>query len=442
MAESDIHPMVVDLEKKLFVIAGHGCRGILHSLKVKDTPSTFTIPDNTIIINFNTYGTISASTDSLIFMQQIYNINRPLFNYIIDPDNYIQNLDRKNIKSYRHKDFFTNPLHLIYSKYNPISNIDIYVSGMTYYNGYLDWNTDKGATHLHGIYEFNTMPVKQKGLSTLEKSIYKIYTENSKFFNIIFVFSCRLIEYKLGNFFDVMPDINSIKYFGNMSLINYFESNTLNKIFDILKDAINNILADGDVSYNINIKNIRLNIPDGYVSQNKFINMILIKLNLSEHNKNDLLFYIRHIFNDYNIFEQIYIYIDEQNAESWYKKIFKLKYQEPIYNFDTYDDIILYLGRNLLYQLVKNIYEVINKNQEILEEQHGFLSPISEYYKFNIYENIKNLLNIKIIKINIKDTQILFEDGNALFFLDLFLKTKTGNLSSSSSDSKSSKTLK
>ena len=128
MAESDIHPMVVDLEKKLFVIAGHGCRGILHSLKVKDTPSTFTIPDNTIIINFNTYGTISASTDSLIFMQQIYNINRPLFNYIIDPDNYIQNLDRKNIKSYRHKDFFTNPLHLIYSKYNPISNIDIYVN--------------------------------------------------------------------------------------------------------------------------------------------------------------------------------------------------------------------------------------------------------------------------------------------------------------------------
>ena len=78
-------------------------------------------------------------------MQQIYNINRPLFNYIIDPDNYIQNLDRKNIKSYRHKDFFTNPLHLIYSKYNPISNIDIYVSGMTYYNGYLD--SDKGFLH-------------------------------------------------------------------------------------------------------------------------------------------------------------------------------------------------------------------------------------------------------------------------------------------------------
>ena len=74
------------MQDKIFVIASHGCIGTFH---FKERNKIFPVPVNTLIINFNIYGTESSATDSLIFMQILKSVNQELFNYIINHDNYI-----------------------------------------------------------------------------------------------------------------------------------------------------------------------------------------------------------------------------------------------------------------------------------------------------------------------------------------------------------------
>jgi hypothetical protein len=296
---------------------------------------------------------------------------------------------------------------------------------MTYYNGYINWDTKEGATNLHGIYEFNTEPQKKSGKTTLEKSIKQINIENKTTLNIIFVFSCRLVEYQLPELFDVMPHINPTKYFNNISLTEHFTKDKLKKIFIMLKDEMNEIimLHNPYNPFNIGVNNIIINITEK-PSENFDI---ISKFNFTEENKNDLIYYISTIFNNYDLFELLYNYINQNivSIKEWYKQFSKTYLPLP-YRFNIYNNIILFLGLILIYPLVKIIDEVIEKNDEIIQEQRRLLTNLeSEYYKYNIYEHIKKLLNIPSIKKNIEPTRISFNDNTKILELfNEFIKPK------------------
>lgn len=409
-----MEPMEIirEKEKKIFILAGHGCRGTMHN----NIKYIHDVPENTMIIYFNSYGTTSQGKDSIIFMQRLYNINRQLFDYIIDPKNYITNIDRTNIKSYRHKDFFKNYMHKIYSNYNPISNIDMYVHGMKYYNGHINWKNKEGASELHGVYEIDKPVIKQDIESTIQKEINKINIANRETYNIIFCSICRIVEIRIENIFDMMPHITAIKYFPEQNLIDYFSQNKLKKIFTIAQNDINDILHQQDIEFNIKIIKLELiDNPEILEHKSIFIKQI-IKFKAEIKDKNNFLEYITQIFNSEELFLEFYqiIYneIDKNkvNLETYLKNLLKFM---SINSIKKYNDLLMYISYYFIYNIVKIIDEIISTNTEIIAIQNS--NPLLSYNKnfYNItINNLNELLKLKNIYINNDDIKIIFQEAH------------------------------
>jgi hypothetical protein len=406
------------MEKIVHVIAAHGCRGTFH---FKDN-STFIVPINTIVINFNSYGTESSGTDSLIFMKKLYEVNKDLFNYIIDPANYLLNLDRNIRESYRHSDFFKNPLHKLYSEYNPISHLDMYIPGMTYYNGYLNLANEEGARNLHGVYRFDGPPIRtfivppdSKNNTKLEDQIIGISRQNSLNMNVIFVSSCRLIQLYVNDICSIMLYINPVRDFNNMSIIKYFsdfENERINesvllKMFNIIKKDINSILSEADTSFNITYKKLELN--EKHQSNLAWIQQVsdILKEKITPDKISDINEYIKLIFNDYNLFKLLW-------TNTYETFVLDLN-PKKVTNINTYENLILFLCKYYLNPLIKGIDKLIRINNDILTNQKEFikrhidtLGVQPRLYNFNLYDSLYNVLTMERMYCNIKSTRIEF----------------------------------
>jgi len=409
--------IIQEKDKKIFILAGHGCRGTMHN----DKKYIHVVPKNTILIYFNTYGTTSQGKDSIIFMQKLYEINRPLFDYIIDPKNYIQNIDRTNIKSYRHKDFFKNYMHKIYSNYNPISNIDMYVHGMKYYDGYINWTNKEGSRELHGVYEIGKPVIEQSIKSNIKKEIDKINTANGDTYNIIFCSICRLVEIRIENIFDMMPHITAIKYFPEQNLIEYFSEDKLKKIFKIVQNDMNNILIQKieDIEFNIVIRKLELiDNPEIVEHKSIFINQIQ-KLKEEIKDKNNFLEYITQIFNSEELFIGLYQIIKTQvdinigGITEYFKQLNMMVERYPEHIIKKYNDLLMYISYYYIYNIVKIIDEIISINKEIINIQKSnlLLSYNKNFYTITI-NNLNELLRLQTINKNDNDKNILFQEVN------------------------------
>ncbi len=409
------------MAKILHVIAAHGCRGTFHFKKDEDRDSTFILPHNTIVINFNSYGTESSGTDSLIFMKKLAEVNRNLFDYIIDPKNYLLNLDRNISDSYRHSDFFKNPLHKLYSEYNPISHLDMYIPGMTYYNGYLNLSNEEGAKNLHGVYRFDGPPIRRfiiepvRGDNTqLKHQIKGIGGHNPENINVIFVSSCRLIQLYIDDIFSIMLYINPIRDFNNKSIIEYFNDynehindSVLQKMFNIIKKDINSILSEEDTSFNIKNITLNLNVKTALHFDLPWIEKVIPILQKNIVNPNEIKEYIKLIFNNYELFELL-----QKNTYETF--VLELEPTHiPIIN--TYQDLILFLCKYYLNPLVNGIELLIKNNYNILRNQKEFIKRYIDtldiqpiMYNFNLYESLYDVFNMKRMDCNRQSTRIIF----------------------------------
>jgi hypothetical protein len=113
---------------KHYIIGYHGCSPDLKSGSIDDT-RYFVVPPNATIIFFNNDGVLSRGDNNIPFVVNLYNTNRALFDYIFDKYTYGINLDKANVESYRHPDFFKN--FPFYSSFNYLCNFEMYPSGST-----------------------------------------------------------------------------------------------------------------------------------------------------------------------------------------------------------------------------------------------------------------------------------------------------------------------
>ena len=370
---------------KIFVIAHHGCVGtfnnkIMNYLNMPaDNPplrtiDTYTkeelfklpigiVPHKTILIYFNKYGTKSSSTDSLVFMKEIYLKNKYLFNYVINPENYKHNLDASHPTSYRHKDFFTNPVRGLYSKYNPLTYVDIYVPGMICNNQYINHSKEVN----HGIYEFYDPIMTNVGVkpsksnySTTFQNIREISSKNKDIINIIFIFVCRLPELTDVNF-GLMPTLNpieDIRPYG-IGISEYFSENKAEKIYALLHKSINEISETPD-DMTRTIPNITI-LPGMEISPR--MSIIQLTPEKSANNRLLLLKFIKYTLLSYDTFVHYYSgSIDIDMA--------MLPYANPIkpHQFESVDHMIFFISNNLI-QPVFILYNNVIRFNNIISEQ-------------------------------------------------------------------------
>jgi len=114
----------------IYVIGCHGCSPNLYEHEDSDEfrhTRFFTVPENMMIVYFNPNGVLSIGNKNIPFIRNLYDYNRDMFNYIINPANYKINLDKSNPNSYRHEDFFKSlPF---FSNFNYMCNFELYPPG-------------------------------------------------------------------------------------------------------------------------------------------------------------------------------------------------------------------------------------------------------------------------------------------------------------------------
>jgi hypothetical protein len=365
-------------------------------------------------------------------MKTLKSVNENLFNYIINVDNYLINLDRTNPNSYRHPIFFKNPLHKLYSVYNPISNIDIYVPGMSYYNGYLDM--ENPVKDLHGVYQFDE-PANETFLndpseiaSQLNIQIDNISENNQDNFNIIFIFVCRLIEFRIPEMLSIMPKLNSAIYFPNISINQYFSNDKETKIFQLINNTITKIFKhepgselfdprDPDIQFSI--RKIPLQINKKLSSEVPWIQRAITLL-LSYfynsvgqpiHDINDINKYIYIIFNNEELFNLL--------KQSTYGD-FKLKQTissliQSGRKIKSMDNLILFLCQYYVNPLFKVYDDIIKINRDIEATQIEIIgAKITErgiqpsFFQINLHDNLYSVLNLESINYNRETIKIRF----------------------------------
>jgi hypothetical protein len=109
-------------DSKKYIIAYHGSSPNCYY----DT-NYFIVPDNTMIVFFTNEGVLSSGSNTIPFLLNLKKYCNDLFNYVFDPKYYECNLDKNNVNSYRHCDFYESlPF---FSSANYFNNFEIYPPG-------------------------------------------------------------------------------------------------------------------------------------------------------------------------------------------------------------------------------------------------------------------------------------------------------------------------
>lgn len=160
----------------IYVIGSHGCsfEGLYDEEMTEYYPERnyFIVPENMTIIFFNSNAVESEGYKNIPFIKNLYDIQRDLFNYIIDPSNYEINLDKNNIRSYRNQSFFRSlPF---FSNFNYLCNMEIYPAGVPCPLVHLSFTSPLASRKSHSFFE---------GITSLDNIIVTEFREKLNFVN-------------------------------------------------------------------------------------------------------------------------------------------------------------------------------------------------------------------------------------------------------------------
>ena len=240
----------------IYIIGSHGCspENFGREEQSKDFPSSryFIVPDDKYIIYFNNNGVESEGFKNIPFIKNLYDYNKELFYYLIDPHNYLINLDKYNPASYRHSNFFKSlPF---FSNFNYLCNIEIYPPGVPCPFVNLSFSSPELHTREHSYFEgitplqniiYNNFAERLTFVSSDEvKNPYVYITESNGFIN-----TNNLINHLLPTNYGVSKGI----FFISACRANFFKNNESGKmeLVDIHPISRN----CGDLSYDISIIN-------------------------------------------------------------------------------------------------------------------------------------------------------------------------------------------
>lgn len=214
-------------------IAGyHGCATT--SSKNLD----FKVPQNVTIILFNSLGVLSHGDINIPFIVNLYNTNRNLFDYIFNKYNYSKNLDKTDVRSYRHPDFFK--FFPFYSSLNYLCNFEMYPAKSQCPQMYLFPSEDpnssnlffEGITHIENIItadgygarpKFNDndsviLNPTENGVTSMKLSALiercgqlGLHETNGTNETLYFISACRAEYYKNAEGHDTILRIDSIE---------------------------------------------------------------------------------------------------------------------------------------------------------------------------------------------------------------------------------------
>lgn len=238
----------------IYVIGSHGCSPENFGTHEQSTdyPSSryFIVPDDKYVIYFNNNGVESEGFKNIPFIKNLYDYNRELFYYLIDPCNYFINLDKNNPASYRHSDFFKSlPF---FSNFNYLCNIEIYPPGVPCPFVNLSFSSPELHSKEHSYFE---------GITPLQNIIYNNFAERLTFVNSDEVKNPYIYIAKSSGFInttnlinDLLPNKYNIRkgiFFISACRANFFKNNDsdMMELVDIHPVKRN----CGDSSYDVSI---------------------------------------------------------------------------------------------------------------------------------------------------------------------------------------------
>jgi hypothetical protein len=359
--------------QKLYVVGCHGCapRKLLQGEKNLDSKRFFIVPDNITIVYFNSNGVLSEGSKNIPFLKNLYDYNKPMLNYILNPSNYNINLDKTKPNSYRHKDFFKSlPF---FSNFNYLCNFELYPPGVKCPNVHLSFTmneSSKKSSYFEGItpldniifetyrkkLEFKNTKMVHNPIKHLnEKAEGFVYTNNlmkilkNKFelkSGVFFISSCRA-EYYTNYSNGITTLVNLHPVDRNCEDINY----DIKIIDSLIEKYPNSMKSLNDVKKRLNDrddakKSIYKEIIDKYLQNDKFWQNNFINDLYKLFNVNDINICVN--FNK--------IQINKSQNESIYKHVDNIFFK-----------IRSYLHNNLLHMQNENINNVLYRKLGYLQ---------------------------------------------------------------------------
>lgn len=151
-----------------YIIASHGC-----AKSVESENKFFTLKSGQIVVYYNSIGVSSHGIPNIPFVVYLHKYNRPLFDYIFNIDNYGINLDKNNVRSYRHSDFFKQlPF---YSDVNNVCNIEMYDG---------DSDDTSKCPDIFLTFDFGSQDTFHTGIVNFDNIVYFNRNKNSEIINI------------------------------------------------------------------------------------------------------------------------------------------------------------------------------------------------------------------------------------------------------------------
>lgn len=161
-------------EAPIYIIGSHGCSlKAFYRVEIEEEfneKNYFIVPENMMIIFFNSNGVESEGSKNIPFIKNLYDTDKELFYYLIDPSNYGINLDKTNPQSYRNPYFFRSlPF---FSNFNYLCNFEIYPPGVPCPLVYLSFTIPTILTGKPSYFE---------GMTKLENIVYKEFGKPLEF---------------------------------------------------------------------------------------------------------------------------------------------------------------------------------------------------------------------------------------------------------------------
>ncbi len=414
------------MEKNKYIIGSHGCQP---NFKYKNT--WFKLPNNITIILFNGVGLSSNGYRNIPFIKYLVDLMPNMANYIFDITNYEINLDKNNVRSYRHPNFFTKiPF---YSKFNNLCNMEIYPAGHNCPNISLSFtkNSNKDVAYFEGITALQNIKKADHHSITFhnDDEVVKINDQNIEKYNIKNKYSDYFID--LDQIIQAHNDTDTdqriyfvsacrVQYYNTCSTDNHMEYLKLDPIekncrnfndYDISKmdkqiNEFNIDLIKGCGDKEDNIIHAKNNIIVEHDKHIKYNEMIVKKFNQNKNFYNykeidQMLYLIYGKFTDTFIDYKI---VNLSNKLNYMAANSICKYEENLYTYRVYnfidnisEEIDMKIRLRLIIKVLQKYYNSQEENCDIsLELYKNIYGKCAEFnlkktiddYSTRIFDNI------------------------------------------------------
>lgn len=365
--------------QNLYVVGCHGCapRALLSGEENLKTKRFFIVPDNIMIVYFNSNGVQSEGSKNIPFLKNLYDYNKPMLNYIFDPSNYEINLNKEDPKSYRHRDFFKSlPF---FSNFNYLCNFELYPPGVHCPNVHLSFTMSESSDK-RSYFE---------GITPLENINFQNYGEPLNFIDTNKVHNPIIYLNKAGGFIytDNLMEILKKKFTLNSGV--FFISSCRAEYFTNKSNGNDTLVNLHPITRNCKDINYDIEFIDNLINEypNSKLSLNGVKDRLKARDTAKKLIY-KEIINKYlqyeifwqnNFINELYklFNVNDINICVNFKKIQINKNQEESINKHV-DKIFLEIRKYLIRKyLMRQLYE--NDNY-VLYRKIRYLQNLTLYY--------------------------------------------------------------